>query len=1004
MSEGWTYQLTFRGDTFELSDGEQIVGRSRASDISVPDASVSRKHARIKIGPGHILIQDLNSSNGTFVNDRRVQGEDAAEDGDLLRFGDAELRVMIKNPGVYQTMRLPSGGGPDLGLPATGPENKPVPGPATTMLAAESVKLAAQTELDSGPARAAAPPGPATTMLAAESVKLAAQMELDGQPAQVAPDGGSTPPIPTSPVSAELPTTTQPVPEPADEPSPLATQRLEVAPAGSPQGPPSGVPEVELPSSSPVLDEPSPHQTQRFDSSSFVPVAPVGTEDPPAAPPVSHPVEPVSSPLETQRLIVGPDPASGVAAAEHPARDSEPSPPPASATPDVEPAFDPAATRRLEIPSQPAPPPVTPPPLPEPPPAATVAMTPEQLEAARAELEGFEPQADAVDSTSIPLPSSEPESTPVASSTEEAAPVDVPAPAAPASPNFGLDLEVDDGFGGFDLDDLPSSSEVRPPEDFVPGSGRAWQSDPVAGLAVPTEPPPINVPDVPLPGVPTSDAVPGPSPPSTISGTEPPAIEPSFGASTSPTVGDSADIAPPSDPVPPGAKSGSEPHFDQPVASWAKQPDDDGDATFAHVEFDSGKAIAPPDEGSWEPPDIEQDGASFTSSWVPGTAPESGPAAADATGPSSPEPSVPHPLAAEPVAPPSFAEPAVPSPSPSPSLPEPPAPWTEAPGPPLPAALPTPAAELSDPFSSLPGQAGPQPATPQPAAPQPATPQPAAPQPATPQPAAPEPAAPEPAPTPTELATAKVPMPLVSPPSPSPSPPFEATDRPGASASPEPQAPIPPSFDKPTPPAAQPMTPHGFDQPMPPASPPPAEMPREERAAGGAIGLLPTLDEIDGAIAAPEVEVPYQPDRDPTQAVPVVGYRRVEPGAGFVLRASAAFLDMMWIGALTWAAWMVSGNDQLVSILVSTICQVGIVVSWAVRGTSPGKKALGLSVEGKVPDPSDPGIGFLRAVIRSAGYLVSALPLGAGFFLIAFSPDRRGLHDRIAGTWVRHRG
>ena len=115
MSDGWTYQLTFQGETFELSEGEQIAGRSRACDISVPDASVSRKHARLEPGPGHILVQDLNSSNGTFINDRRVQGEDAAENGDTLRFGDAELRVAIENPAAYQTMRLPTGGVPRSG-------------------------------------------------------------------------------------------------------------------------------------------------------------------------------------------------------------------------------------------------------------------------------------------------------------------------------------------------------------------------------------------------------------------------------------------------------------------------------------------------------------------------------------------------------------------------------------------------------------------------------------------------------------------------------------------------------------------------------------------------------------------------------------------------------------------------------------------------------------------------------------------------------------------------
>ena len=123
-----------------------------------------------------------------------------------------------------------------------------------------------------------------------------------------------------------------------------------------------------------------------------------------------------------------------------------------------------------------------------------------------------------------------------------------------------------------------------------------------------------------------------------------------------------------------------------------------------------------------------------------------------------------------------------------------------------------------------------------------------------------------------------------------------------------------------------------------------------------------------------------------------------------MLRAIATLLDLTWISALTIAAWMVSGNHQLVSIGVSTACQLGIIVGWAVWGTSPGKKALGLAVEGKTPSPEGGGIGLLRAVIRAAGYLVSGLVLGIGFLMIAFTPEKRGLHDRIAGTWVRRRG
>ncbi len=73
------------------------------------------------------------------------------------------------------------------------------------------------------------------------------------------------------------------------------------------------------------------------------------------------------------------------------------------------------------------------------------------------------------------------------------------------------------------------------------------------------------------------------------------------------------------------------------------------------------------------------------------------------------------------------------------------------------------------------------------------------------------------------------------------------------------------------------------------------------------------------------------------------------------------------------------------------------VYFWGGRGATPGKSLLGLTVrteEGVAP------IGYGRAVVRVFGYLVSSLFFCLGFLRIAFSEDKRGLHDLIAGTRV----
>jgi hypothetical protein len=63
------------------------IGRVRENEISIPKPSVSRKHAVIAQTPEGYVITDLDSGNGTFVNDQRVKTR-KLEDGDRVRLGD----------------------------------------------------------------------------------------------------------------------------------------------------------------------------------------------------------------------------------------------------------------------------------------------------------------------------------------------------------------------------------------------------------------------------------------------------------------------------------------------------------------------------------------------------------------------------------------------------------------------------------------------------------------------------------------------------------------------------------------------------------------------------------------------------------------------------------------------------------------------------------------------------------------------------------------------------
>ena len=64
-----------QGQLFELSAGENIVGRDKNADIQISLNAVSRQHANLNVSPNSVVINDLESANGTFLNDTRLKKE-----------------------------------------------------------------------------------------------------------------------------------------------------------------------------------------------------------------------------------------------------------------------------------------------------------------------------------------------------------------------------------------------------------------------------------------------------------------------------------------------------------------------------------------------------------------------------------------------------------------------------------------------------------------------------------------------------------------------------------------------------------------------------------------------------------------------------------------------------------------------------------------------------------------------------------------------------------------
>ena len=80
------------GARFDLHH-DAIIGRVDAG-IMLNDDEVSRYHAIVRVGDGEADITDLGSTNGTFVDGRRLSGRAALADGTVIRVGQTELRVV----------------------------------------------------------------------------------------------------------------------------------------------------------------------------------------------------------------------------------------------------------------------------------------------------------------------------------------------------------------------------------------------------------------------------------------------------------------------------------------------------------------------------------------------------------------------------------------------------------------------------------------------------------------------------------------------------------------------------------------------------------------------------------------------------------------------------------------------------------------------------------------------------------------------------------------------
>jgi len=103
-------KLTLKGIThpasLELTEGMVSLGRNPTNDFRIPDPTVSSFHCEMIVSGETVLVRDLSSTNGTFIDGEPIQ-ESFLQPWQTLRLGQAELRLELQSDAIPE-VRIPT--------------------------------------------------------------------------------------------------------------------------------------------------------------------------------------------------------------------------------------------------------------------------------------------------------------------------------------------------------------------------------------------------------------------------------------------------------------------------------------------------------------------------------------------------------------------------------------------------------------------------------------------------------------------------------------------------------------------------------------------------------------------------------------------------------------------------------------------------------------------------------------------------------------------------------
>ena len=79
------------GEMYKISKDQTVIGRGSQADIQVIDEGISRRHAAIQLEGERVVVLDLGSTNGTYLNGERVEKNHGLRDGDKIQVGSTTI-------------------------------------------------------------------------------------------------------------------------------------------------------------------------------------------------------------------------------------------------------------------------------------------------------------------------------------------------------------------------------------------------------------------------------------------------------------------------------------------------------------------------------------------------------------------------------------------------------------------------------------------------------------------------------------------------------------------------------------------------------------------------------------------------------------------------------------------------------------------------------------------------------------------------------------------------